>query len=44
MGLDGVELLMAVEENFKIVITEQESINIKTPQDLCDIVYPRYCK
>lgn len=34
MGLDGVELVMAVEENFAIVIEDADAEKMRTPRDL----------
>ena len=41
MGLESVELIMAVEDKFQIVITEQEYIGIRTPNDLTDVVFSK---
>jgi acyl carrier protein len=38
MGLDGVELVMAVEEEFGITISDAEAETIMTPKDLIGIV------
>jgi hypothetical protein len=41
MGLDGVELLMAIEDEFQIVITEDEAYHIQTPDDLTTLVFSK---
>lgn len=38
MGLDGVELIMAVEERFGIEITDPEATKIRTPRELTNLV------
>jgi acyl carrier protein len=38
MGLDGVELIMAVEEAFGVSISDEEAGQIRTPRQLCDVV------
>lgn len=38
MGLDGVEIVMAVEERFGIEISNQEAERIITPRELIDLV------
>ena len=38
MGLDGVELIMAVEEEFSVEISDANAEKIRTPQDLIDII------
>jgi acyl carrier protein len=38
MGLDGVELIMAVEEAFGIEIRDEEAGQIRTPRQLCAVV------
>ena len=44
MGLDGVELIMAVEEEFELVISDEEAGNVRTPGDLTDLVYSKLRK
>lgn len=44
MGLDGVELIMAVEEEFKISITDEEAYQCETPAKLTDLVFARLRK
>ncbi len=41
MGLDGVELVMAVEERFGIEITNAEAEKIITPGMLVDLIYSK---
>jgi acyl carrier protein len=41
MGLDGVELIMAIEKEFNIIITEQEAYNTLTPNDLTDLIFTK---
>ncbi len=38
MGLDGVELILAIEEYFGISITDPEAEQIRTPRDLIAVV------
>jgi len=38
MGLDSVELVMAVEEELEIQILDSEAATIVTPKDFSDIV------
>lgn len=44
MGLDGLELIMAIEEEFQIAITEEESSKIETPNNLTDLVFSKLRK
>ena len=44
MGLDGVEIIMAVEEEFELVISDEEAGNVRTPGDLTDLVYSKLRK
>nr|WP_035275702.1 hypothetical protein [Desulfogranum japonicum] len=44
MGLDGVELIMAIEEKFQIVIKEDEAYNVQTPDDLTNLVFSKLRK
>jgi len=37
-SLDAVELIMAVEEEFDIEISDEESINMKTVKDIVDYI------
>ena len=39
MGLDGVELLLAIEDEFQIAITDEEAFRSETPAKLTEIVY-----
>ena len=41
MGLDGIELLLAIEEEFQIVITDEEATNSETPDKLTEVVYSK---
>lgn len=41
MGLDGVELVLSVEEEFEIGIDDADAINITTPRILADYVVSR---
>ena len=41
MGLDGVELVLAVEEEFELVISDAEAENTTTPGKLTDLVYSK---
>ena len=38
MGLDGVELVMAVEEEFGLEISDADAEKLRTPRDLIDVV------
>lgn len=38
MGMEGVELVMAAEEEFGITITDDEAAKILTPRDFIDAV------
>jgi acyl carrier protein len=38
MGLEGVEIVMAVEERFDIVIADAEAELLVTPRDIIDCV------
>ena len=38
MGLDGVEIIMSVEEGFDIEISDEEAAAARTPRLLCDVV------
>ena len=42
MGLDMVELVLAIEEEFDIVISDALLEEAKTPKDLADIIYSIY--
>jgi acyl carrier protein len=44
MGLDGVELLLAAEEEFKIAISDEEAVNCETPGMLADLIYSKLRK
>jgi len=44
MGLDTVELLMAVEEEFGIHIDDEDAGKFCTPEDIADYVYGRVRK
>ncbi len=41
MGLDGVELLMAIEDEFQIIIKENEAYHVATPNDLTNLVFSK---
>lgn len=41
MGLDGVELILAIEDEFQIAITDEEAERSETPALLTDIVYSK---
>ena len=41
MGLDGVEMLMAIEEEFQIVITEEEIYHCTTPKKMCTVIWSK---
>ena len=41
MGLDGVELIMAVEEEFRIAIPDSEAEQCVTVEKLLDVVLPK---
>ena len=41
MGLDGVELIMAIEEEFKFAITDDEAFRLDTVGKLVDLVLSR---
>lgn len=41
MGLDGIELLLAIEDEFQIAITDEEAIQSETPAKLVDVVYSK---
>lgn len=41
MGLDSVELVMAIEEEFQLVIADEEAGNIQTPRELTDLLYSK---
>lgn len=44
MGLDGVELLLATEEEFQIAISDEEAVKCETPGMLTDLVYSKLRK
>lgn len=44
MGLDGVELLLATEEEFQIAISDEEAVKCETPGMLADLVYSKLRK
>jgi hypothetical protein len=44
MGLDGVEILLAVEEEFDISIDDSDAANLITPRMLADYVFARLGK
>ena len=39
MGLDGVELIMAVEEEFGVELSDADAGKLRTPRDLVDCVF-----
>jgi acyl carrier protein len=41
MGLDGLELVMNLEEAFGIQITDEEAINCRTPRMLIDVIFSK---
>ena len=41
MGLDGVEIVLAVEEEFGIAIDDADAANLTTPRRLVDYVFER---
>jgi len=41
MGLDGVELIMSVEEAFDVEISDEEKAAARTPRLLCDVLEER---
>jgi hypothetical protein len=44
MGLDAVELLLAIEEEFQITLTDDEAFKSETPNLLTDKVYSKLRK
>ncbi len=38
MGLDGVEIVMKVEETFEVVVEDSEAAKIATPGDLIELI------
>ena len=44
MGLDGVELVLATEEEFQIAISDEEAVKCETPGMLADLVYSKLRK
>jgi acyl carrier protein len=44
MGLDGVELLLAVEDHFGITATEADAEKMETVGGLHDFVFREVCK
>ena len=44
MGLDLVELVLVVEEEFDIIISDGTLENMRTPQDYADYIYDEYQK
>lgn len=41
MGLDGVELVMSLEEAFGIQITDEEATNCRTPRMIIDLIFSK---
>lgn len=41
MGLDGVELLMTIEEEFKFTISDAEAAELDTVGKVVDLVHAR---
>ena len=41
MGLDGVEIVMAIEEEFKITISDSEAAGADTVGKVVDLVHAR---
>lgn len=41
MGLDGIELVLAIEDEFRITITDDEAVDCTTPAKLTDLVYAK---
>lgn len=44
MGLDGVELILAVEDHFGITVTEADAEKMATVGGLHDFVFREVCK
>lgn len=44
MGLDGVELVLASEEEFKVAISDEEASKCETPGILTDLIYSKLRK
>jgi hypothetical protein len=44
MGMDGVEIVMAVEDAFDITIADKEAEKIVTPRDLIELVMAKVRK
>lgn len=41
MGLDGVELVMELEERFQIAIPDADAADLRTPRNVIDYIYKR---
>lgn len=41
MGLDAIEIVLAVEDEFQIAVTDEEANNSETPAQLTEIIYSK---
>ena len=41
MGLDGVELVLALEEEFEVTIDDRDAANLTTPRKVADYILSR---
>ena len=44
MGLDGIELILAIEEDFQMAIPDEEASRSETPAILTEIIYSKLRK